>query len=79
MNLDREIWEGWTPRDFIKELEPLFVSEMSRGNPSIKTVADVRRWTADNQPYYKKQVPEVVSYFSSALKRIQKQRQQWAA
>lgn len=73
-NLNREIWEGWTPQAFIDELEPQFDLVMSAWNPPLKTRDDVKRWTADNQPYYKKVVPEVVSYFWSRLKRLHGER-----
>ena len=29
MNLNRHIWEGWTPQDFIDELKPSFEVIMS--------------------------------------------------
>ena len=67
-DLDRNVWEGWTPRAFIEALEP-----------SIRTIMDGRSWRdpftskaelaeycRDNQPYYKKRVPEVVDYFANA-------------
>lgn len=62
-NLDRVIWEGWTPRDFIEELEPQLDIIMSAWNKPIKTREEMRAWVASNQPYYKKPVPEVVSHF----------------
>lgn len=64
-DLDREIWEGWTPRDFIEELEPLvdmIMSGQSWQQP-FRSRGEVQSWTADNQPYYKQPVPEVVDYF----------------
>ena len=58
-DLDRDIYEGWTPRDFINELEPQFRYAVDRFNSKD----DVKEWCMSNQPYYKKYVPEVVSYF----------------
>lgn len=58
-DLDRDIYEGWTPRDFINELEPQFKYAVDRFNSKD----DVKEWCMSNQPYYKKYVPEVVSYF----------------
>ena len=68
-NLDRHVWEGWTVQDFIDELEPSFDMIMS-GNSwqkPFKTKEEIKRWAADNQPYYKKSIPEVVSYFTNKL------------
>jgi len=66
VNFDKEIYEGWTVRDFINELEPqlnLIQSGRSFINP-IKTKAELKNWCKDNQPYYKKYVPDVVAYFA---------------
>ena len=66
MNLDKEIWEGWTARDFIKELEPEIEVIMSgRGyRKPFATKAELAEYCRFNQPYYKKTVPEVVKYFA---------------
>lgn len=71
MNLERHIWEGWRPIDFINDLEPLF--NMIQSNQSwmprfTKTdTARLKQWCIDNQPYYKKHIPEVFNYFKSRL------------
>lgn len=64
-NLDRNVWEGWTPRMFIKELEPE-IAQIMAGNSfrKILTKEDLKLYCIDNQPYYKKYIPEVVSYFA---------------
>jgi hypothetical protein len=65
INLNKHIWEGWTVGSFINELEPVFQQIMS-GNSWQKpfnTKEDVKNWCKDNQPYYKKHIPEVVNYF----------------
>ncbi len=57
MNTSKHIWEGWTIQDFINELEVTF---------PYKTFSDkesVRQWCKDEQPYYKKHIPEVANYF----------------
>jgi len=67
MSLNRNIWEGWTPQDFINELEPSFVVVMS-GNSwqkPFKTSEELKKWCMDNQPYYKKHIPEVFKYFKN--------------
>ena len=66
MDMDREIWEGWTVRDFIAELEPLADIVMSGHgiDRPWKDKKELAKWCAYNQPYYKKQIPDVVEYFA---------------
>lgn len=71
IDLDRHVWEGWTVQDFIAELEPLFDRIMS-GNSwkkPFKDKAELRAWCIDNQPYYKRYIPEVVEYFFKKMSR----------
>jgi hypothetical protein len=67
MNLQKHIWEGWRVIDFINELEPTIT--MIQNNNSwqkpFKNKIELKEWCMDNQPCYKKYVPEVVSYFSN--------------
>jgi hypothetical protein len=70
VNLNKHIWEGWTVGAFIEELEPTFDMIMS-GRSHIdpfKTKDEVKKWCMDNQPYYKKYIPEVVTYFTEKMK-----------
>jgi len=65
IDMNKHIWEGWTVGNFIEELEPSFDMIMrgqSHQEP-FKTVAEVKKWCMENQPYYKKYIPDVVSYF----------------
>ncbi len=65
MNMNRNVWEGWTPKDFIDELEPLFDMIM-KGKSWQKPFTNKKEavhWLKDNQPYYKRQIPEVNKYF----------------
>lgn len=65
-DLNRHIWEGWTPQDFINELEPQ-VDMIMRGQSYIspfQNKKELEEWCKDNQPYYKKKIPEVVNYFA---------------
>ncbi len=67
MTIDRNkhIWEGWTVGNFIDELEPSFNMIMN-GNSwraRFESPAEVKDWCKDNQPYYKKSIPEVNAYF----------------
>jgi hypothetical protein len=70
INLDKHIWEGWTVGAFINDLEPTFDMIM-RNQSHVKpftTKQEVKEWCMDNQPYYKKYVPDVVNYFVAKLK-----------
>lgn len=69
IDTNKHIWEGWYVRDFIEELQP-YLDEIMQGNDYhpfenrvFTTKAEIAKWTSDNQPYYKKVIPEVVSYF----------------
>jgi len=53
----KHIWEGWTVQDFIDELEIFFQHQ------TFKDKQEVRDWCKDNQPYYKKHIPEVANHF----------------
>jgi hypothetical protein len=62
---NKHVWEGWTVQDFINELEPTFnmiINKHSWQQP-FKTKEEVKKWCMDNQPYYKKYIPEVTKYF----------------
>lgn len=65
-NLQRVVWEGWTPQNFIDELLPLM--DMIMAGESLikpfKTKAEMNKFIKENQPYYKKSIPEVNAYFA---------------
>lgn len=66
INMGKEIWEGWTVGDFIKELESfadMVMNGQSWKKPFINK-KELAEWCKDNQPYYKKSIPEVVTYFA---------------
>lgn len=67
MNRDKHIWEGWTVGDFIDELELSFDTiQRSDGfwnKVGFKSKEQLKEWVKDNQPYYKKHIPEVYNYF----------------
>lgn len=65
-NLNRHIWEGWTPQNFIDDLEPMvkMVMEGRSWKEPFKTKAELKEYCMENQPYYKKHIPEVVTYFA---------------
>jgi hypothetical protein len=72
---NKHIWEGWTVQDFINELEPTFnriVSNCISFNghswtAPFKDDKELKEWLKDNQPYYKKHIPEVFNYFKAKL------------
>lgn len=61
MDLNKHIWEGWTVQDFIDELEPIIKYNKFNNKQELK------KWCMENQPYYKKYIPEVVNYFAKKL------------
>ena len=72
IDTSKEVWEGWTVQDFIDELEPSFEMIM-RGEAWIKPFAnkeELKKWCMSEQPYYKKYIPEVVSYFDGRVKEM---------
>lgn len=65
MKSTKHIWEGWTVQDFIDELEPLFnmiMNGQSWMHP-FSTKQEIKDWCKSEQPYYKKNIPEVSNYF----------------
>lgn len=66
INYNKHVWEGWTVQDFIDELHYTIKMIMS-GNSIFKkftTKAELKKWLKENQPYYKKDIPEVLKHFS---------------
>ena len=66
IDCSKHIWEGWTVQDFIDALKvelDIIMSGRSWKKP-FKTKTELKAWCADNQPYYKEVIPEVVEYFS---------------
>ena len=65
-NLQRNVWEGWTPQNFIDELSDQ-IDMIMRGESwrePFKTKAELSKYAKENQPYYKKSIPEVNAYFA---------------
>lgn len=64
-DLQREVWEGWTVRDFIESLAEE-INMIMTGNSFVEpfiTKTEMINYIKDNQPYYKKSIPEVNEYF----------------
>lgn len=72
MNLDRHIWEGWTVQSFIDELEPSFnlIMDGNSWQKPFTSKEEIKKWCMDNQPGYKKYIPEVVNYFNNKAKQL---------
>jgi hypothetical protein len=70
MNTSKHIWEGWTVQDFIDELEPQFNMIMNHGSwqQPFASEGELKEWCKDNQPYYKKHIPEVFNYFRTKVR-----------
>lgn len=65
-DMDRHIREGWTVGEFIRELAPQIETIMSGQSwmEPFRNKQELADWCRDNQPYYKKRIPEVNSYFA---------------
>ena len=66
INLNKHIYEGWKVSDFIEDLEWQVELIMNGGaiqKPFINK-QELADWCKDNQPYYKKRIPDVNNYFS---------------
>ena len=67
VNLTKHVWEGWTVEDFINELEipiEMIMSGNSWQHP-FQSKIELKKWCTNNQPYYKKPIPDVVNYFAA--------------
>lgn len=65
-DFNKHIWEGWTVGNFIAELnDQLEIIMTDRSwRKSIMNKKELKQWCMDNQPYYKKYIPEVVNYLA---------------
>lgn len=61
IDYNKEIWEGWKVKHFIEELE--YEMDLINQRIPFKTKKDIEKYTSENQPYYKKVIPEVVKHF----------------
>lgn len=62
IDYNKHIWEGWSVLDFINDLS------FSIKYQNFKTKLELKKWCMENQPYYKKYIPEVVNHFNNELK-----------
>lgn len=66
-NLQRNVWEGWTPQDFIDSLlmEISMIMDGKSWRKPFKTKQELTDYISEHQPYYKKPIKEVNEYFAS--------------
>lgn len=64
-NLNKEIWEGWTPQDFIAALYDEIYTIMTGKSwrKPFESKKEMIDYIAEHQPYYKKPIDEVNEYF----------------
>jgi hypothetical protein len=70
IDYNKHIWEGWLVRDFIDELESSINSAILNSGhiKKINNKKELKEFCMDNQPYYKKYIPEVVNHFAQQYK-----------
>lgn len=66
IDYNKHIWEGWSVLDFINSLNFLVKQVMNNQSYTTKILnkKDLKKFCMDNQPYYKKYIPEVVNHFA---------------
>lgn len=74
IDYNKHIWEGWTVKSFTDDLQDSF-DMIQRGQswhkPFQKNIDDfirLKHWCMDNQPYYKRHIPEVYNHFKAQIK-----------
>ena len=65
---DKHITEGLTIGYFYKELSSLFMMKATFGH--FNTREDVVEWCINEQPYWKKEIPELVDCFWSTVNSV---------
>lgn len=66
IDMNKHIWEGWTVADFIDDLawQMAMIMNGEAIQKPFKNQQELSDWCRDNQPYYKKRIPEVNNYFA---------------
>lgn len=67
IDYNKEVWEGWLVKDFIEALEDDISYIMADTSiiPPFKNKDELKKYCMDNQPYYKKYIPEVIEHFAN--------------
>lgn len=65
IDYNKEVYEGWLVKDFIEALEDNISDIMNDVSitPPFRNKAELKKYCMENQPYYKKEIPEVIEYF----------------
>jgi hypothetical protein len=66
INKNKHVWEGWTVGDFIEELKPqvAMIMDGQSWREPFKSKQELADWCKNNQPYYKKRIPDVNNHFA---------------
>lgn len=67
IDYNKHIWEGWLVKDFIEALEDNISYIMADTSiiPPFKNKNELKKYCMENQPYYKRYIPEVVEHFAN--------------
>lgn len=67
IDYNKHVHEGWLVKDFIEALENDISYIMTDTSiiPPFKNKNELKKYCMDNQPYYKKYIPEVVEHFAN--------------
>lgn len=70
IDYNKHIWEELTVLNFINALSGRFnfIIFNGYGKKPFQSRKELKQWCIDNQPYYKKYIPEVVNHFNATLK-----------
>lgn len=70
IDYNKHIWEGWLVKDFVKALEDDISDIMNNLSiiPPFKNKDELKKYCMENQPYYKKYIPEIVEHFAAKYK-----------
>jgi hypothetical protein len=66
INYSKHIYEGWLVSDFIEELTDIAQMIMTGKShvSKFENKEQLKKWCMENQPFYKKYIPEVVNHFA---------------
>lgn len=67
IDYNKHVYEGWTVQDFIEAFEDdisYIMNDMSI-IPPFRNKDELKKYCMENQPYYKKYIPEVVNHFAN--------------
>lgn len=67
IDYNKHIWEGWLVKDFVKALEDDISDIMDDLSiiPPFKNKDELKKYCMENQPYYKRYIPEVIEHFAN--------------